>query len=175
MSSFTFPEFSNDQKWKQFFKENPLLMRIVSLFVHGETLSHGYVYDTLNGGYDLFVEGELLTDEGMDDIMQKLNGLTNLNISKLKKKKFEKKTQQLVSKTFGSLLNQYLKGFALTENIVDSNNIELHVFVTSPSLRKQGIGRKLMTRIKSQLKDGGCVMANASDCQNKDQFGSFFL
>ena len=175
MASTCFSDFSNENKWKEFFALHPKFTAIVSIFVHGDTLSHGYVNDMFKNidRLDLFVDGELLTDEAIAMMLNFYHGLGKEVIKKLDSRVFNEGRQALLVAQFGSLFDVYLKGFAMTEKIAE-NKTELHVLVTSPSLRKQGIGRRLMNRIKGQ---GGYLFANASDCQSLDQFREllFFL
>ena len=143
----------------------------------GETLSQKYMNEKLKqlDRYDFFVDGELLTDEAVEMMLTAFQKLDQSEVvDKLDNSRQSVSRQRAVVKELGALFNVYLRGFVLTKAITNAitNAIELELLVTSPFLRKQGVGGRLITQIKGQ---GKLVFANASNCLNADQFRKFFL
>ena len=152
---------------------NPKFAGVVSSFMSGETLSQKYMNEKLKqlDRYDFFVDGELLTDEAVEMMLTAFQKLDQSEVvDKLDNSRQSVSRQRAVVKELGALFNVYLRGFVLTKAI--TNVIELELLVTSPFLRKQGVGGRLITQIKGQ---GKLVFANASNCLNADQFRKFFL
>jgi hypothetical protein len=166
MSSAIFSETSNEKTWNNFFKANSLLVSVVAAFFRGEQLADKYIRDCLqNEHYNLLVEGEVLTGEGIEELVQKLSGLTRTSPT-LELKKAE-------MKPFKLLFGRCLRSFAMTKVDVSTGDIELELFVTNPSLKKKGYGTALLTRIKVMLPANALLWANASNCLSKPQFGGY--